>query len=143
MALIVGRGGGARSARPAQSSQLGLGVADDLLAVLLGDRVDDRAPVADLAHRAAHDDLLLGHAHAAELHRQPLQVRGPARRLGLRARDLRHRPQPVQDPPRQPDRARELLVDVDRVEVARGARVAIGQVLVRRDAQLAGSARRP
>jgi hypothetical protein len=46
-----------------------------------------------------------------------------AGRLGLRAGDLRHRPQAVQDLARQPDRLRELVVDVDRVEVARRARV--------------------
>ena len=44
-----------------------------------------------------------------------------ARRFGVSAGNLGHRPQPVQDPPRQPDALRELLVDVDRIEVARGA----------------------
>src|SRR5271170_2338298 len=52
---------------------LGLGVADDLLAVLFGDGIDDRHSVADLANRARDRDLLLGHAHAAELHRQAPQ----------------------------------------------------------------------
>ena len=36
----------------------------------------------------------------------------------------------------QPDRRRELLVDVDRVEVARRSRIAVRQVLVGRDPQL-------
>jgi hypothetical protein len=56
--------------------------------------------------------------------------------LGLGARDLGHRPQAVEDPARQADRARELVVDVDRVEVARRARVANGQVAVGSDLQV-------
>src|SRR5512142_720742 len=40
------------------------------------------------------------------------------------ARDLRHRPPPVEDATGEPDPLGVLLVDVDRVEVARRARVA-------------------
>ena len=61
---------------------------------------------------------------------------GRPRRVGGCARDLRHRPQPVQDPARQPDRQRELLVDVNRVEIAGRAGVAHGHVAVGRDPQL-------
>jgi hypothetical protein len=42
----------------------------------------------------------------------------------------------VKDVARQPDHFRELVVDMDRVEVARGAGVAMRQVLVGGDAQL-------
>src|SRR4051794_30032883 len=55
---MVGRGAG--SADP----QLGLGVADDRLAVLLGDRVDADGAVGDPGHGGAHDDLVLGQPHA-------------------------------------------------------------------------------
>ena len=110
---------------------LGFCVADDRLAGLLGLRVDDRYSVVDLAHRAGHDDFLLGEAHAPELHRQALELVGPARGLRLGARHLGHRPQPVQDAAGQADLLGELLVDVDRVEVSRRARVADGHVLVR------------
>ena len=51
---------------------------------------------------------------------------GASRSLGLRASHLGHRPQAVQDPPGQTNRFGELLVDVDRVEVAGGAGVASG-----------------
>ena len=61
---------------------------------------------------------------------------GAARRLGLRARYLSHRPQPVQDPARKADGFGELLIDVDRVEVAGGTRIAGGEVLVRRYSHL-------
>src|SRR5271165_6805313 len=61
---------------------------------------------------------------------------GSTRRLCLGPRNLRHRPQPVQDTPRQAYRARELLVDVDRIEVSRRARIAHGQVPVGRNSDL-------
>ncbi len=56
--LIVG-GAMAPDRAPALELELGLGVADDLLAGLLGDRVDDRPAVPDLADGAGDDDLLL------------------------------------------------------------------------------------
>ena len=62
--------------------------------------------------------------------------RAAAGRLRRGAGDERHRVEAVQDPTRQADRLGELLVDVDRVVVPRGARVADRQVLVRRDLQL-------
>ena len=46
------RRAGAHSASAPLELELGLGVADDLLAALLGDRVDQRAPVGQLADRA-------------------------------------------------------------------------------------------
>ena len=51
------------------------------------------------------------------------------------ARDLGHRPQPVQDPSGQADLLGERLVDVDRAEVAGGAGVPDSDVRVRRDLQ--------
>src|SRR4051794_21455475 len=125
-----------RAPRPSLRAQLRLRVADDRLAVLLGDRVDPRDAVRHLGDGRAHHDLVLGQAHAAELDAQPPQRRRVAGRLGLGARDLRHRPQPVEDPPGQADLPGELLVDVDRVEVAGRARVADGEVPVGRDADL-------
>src|SRR3954452_2995193 len=58
--------------------QLGLRVADDRLAVLFGHAVDDDAAAVLLAHRRAHDDLMLGQPHAPELHAQALEALGPA-----------------------------------------------------------------
>ena len=80
-----------------------------------------------LPRRILHD--LWTMAQVARAHTDAAGVR-------LGARDLGHRPQPVQDPPGQADRLGELLVDVDRVEVARGAGVAVGQEAVGRDTQL-------
>src|SRR5487761_971256 len=116
--------------------ELGLSVADDLVAGLLSDRVYDHVTVRGLADSARNDDLLLGDAHAAELDGQPLQRGGAAGGLGLRARNLRHGPETVQDPPGKTNRFGELLVDVDRVEVAGRSRITVGQVLVGGDAQL-------
>ena len=53
-----------------------------------------------------------------------------------------HRPEPVQDAARQPHPLGELLVDVDRVEVTRGAGVADGDVRIRRHLQFDRVARR-
>src|SRR5215207_175568 len=117
--------------------QLSLCVLDDLVAVLHGLGGDHHAPVAFLLNRAGHGDLLFGEAHPAELHRQPPQAAGiAAGGVHNRARHLRHRPQPVQDVRRQADLLRELRVDVDRVEVARRAGVAVRQVLVRGDLEI-------
>src|SRR5436190_356610 len=107
---------GVAIARPilgAGGPDLGLGVADDLLARLLGQRVDRRDSVGDLAHGRAHHQLLLGEAHAAELDAQARERLRPARGLGLGARHLGHHPQPVEDLARQTDGLRELLIDVD------------------------------
>jgi hypothetical protein len=61
---------------------------------------------------------VLGDAHRAELDRQRGERLGASERLGVGTGDLGHRPQAVQDPARQTDRAGELVVDVDRVEVS-------------------------
>src|SRR3954454_24442465 len=115
------------------AGQLGFGVLDDLV-VALGRLEGDHAV---LVRRARDHDLLLRQAHPAELDGQSLErARVAARRAGHRTRDLRHRVEPVQDVRRQPDLLGELTVDVDRVEVARRARVAVRQVLVRRHLQL-------
>ena len=82
------------------------------------------------------DDLLAHPAHPAELDAERLELVGTAGGVGVGPRHLRHRPQPVQDPPRKPDALGELLVDVDRVEVARRARVAHGHVRIGRDLEL-------
>ena len=71
-----------------------------------------------------NDDLLLEHAHAAKLHREPLEPLRAAEGLGVGASHLGHRPQPVQDAAGEAHLLGELLVDVDRVEVTRGAGVA-------------------
>ena len=95
------------------------------------------AAAVALGDGAGDDDLLLGHAHAAELDREPLQrPRVTARGLGVGTRHLGHRVEAVEDVARQADRLGELGVDVDRVEVAGRARVAMRQVLVGGDAQL-------
>src|SRR5438270_793407 len=78
---------GRRSAR----LELRLGVADDLVAVLLGDGVDERPPVANLLDGAGHDDLLLRKAHPPELNREALEPAGVvAGSRRVRARDLCH-----------------------------------------------------
>ena len=65
------------------------------------------------------------------------------RPVALCAGALRHRPQSVQDAARQADRFRELVVEVDRVEVAARARVAVRQVAVRSDLHLTMFVHRP
>src|ERR1700686_2074595 len=118
MVVIVGMGPATptRGAVPLDL-HLGLGVANDPLAVLLGEGVDDGAPVGDLADGAGDEHLLLGYAHAAKLNGEALEVLGPTGGLGLGAGDLSHAPETVQDTPWQPDGTREILVDVDWVEV--------------------------
>ena len=79
--------------------------------------------VVGLLDGAGDRHLLLGEAHAAELDREALQrARVAAGDRGVGARDLGHRPEAVQDAAGQADRLGELGVDVDRVEVAGGAR---------------------
>src|SRR3954471_16993412 len=58
--------------------------------------------------RRGDRDLLLRHAHPAELDAQRLQLQAVA----LRAGALGHRPQAVEDATGQPDRLRELVVEV-------------------------------
>src|SRR5438874_2212025 len=87
---------------PASSDKLGLGVLDDRLAVLLGPRADASDAIRDLVDVPGDDDLLLHHAHPAELHAEALERLGAAGGLRVGAGHLRHRPQPVQDPPGQP-----------------------------------------
>src|SRR5215217_7543441 len=110
-------------------AETGLPALDDLLSVLLG-VARDRAVLARLRRDG---DLRLRQPHAAELDLEALQRQRVAGRLGLGARHLRHRPQAVQDPAGQPHGSRELVVQVDRVEVARRAGVAVGQVAVGSD----------
>src|SRR5205807_5331154 len=82
------------------------------------------------AHRSPHHDFLSHAAHPPELHREALELLWPASGLGVRARHLRHRPQAVEDPAGEAYLLGERLVDVDRVEVARRACVADGDVRV-------------
>src|SRR3954449_1699367 len=87
--------GGAPGGLP--DAEARLGVADDGLAVLLGDGVDDRDAVGHLLDGARDGDLALGQSDAAELDGQaPERVRAAAG-LGLGAGDLRHGPEAVQD----------------------------------------------
>ena len=73
-----------------------------------------------------------GKAHSAELDRKPLQRARVARgHRGVGPRDLGHRPEPVEDAAGQADLLCELLVDVDRVHVARCLGVAFRQALRR------------
>src|SRR5207244_4187991 len=74
--------------------------------------------------------------HPAKLDPQAPELLRAARRLGLGARDLSHRVQAVQDAAREADLPGEVLVDVDRVEVAGRAGVADGEIAVGRDLQL-------
>src|SRR3954454_7766239 len=123
--------------RKSGNQDLGFGVADYLVPLLLRHRVDHGHSVAQLLDGAGHDDLLLGEPHSAELDAQaPELARVAARGGGVRARHLGHAVEAVEDVARQPDVAGELGVDVDRVEVARRARVAVRQVAVGRDLQL-------
>src|SRR4051794_13424039 len=117
-------------------ADLGLSVSDDGSPGLFCNCFYDRDAIFLLADRRAHDDLLLGHPHAAELHAEALEPVGTATALGLRPRDLGHGVEAVQDLAGQADLLGELLVDVDRVEVARRARVADREVLVRHHRQL-------
>src|SRR3954447_13378376 len=126
--------GGAPGGLP--DAEARLGVADDGLAVLLGHGVDDRDAVGHILDRARDRDLALGQPDAAELDGQALERIRAAAGLGLGPRDLRHRPQAVQDLARQPDLLGEVVVDVDRVEVAGRARVADRDVAVGRDLEL-------
>src|SRR6185437_4752562 len=105
--------------------QLGLSVADDLVARLFGNRIHDRAAITRL-----------GHTHPAELDGQPLQCRRTSGGLCLSPRDLRHGPQSMHDAPGQADGSCELLVDVDGIEIARSTGVAVGEVLVGSDPYL-------
>src|SRR5947209_6059177 len=88
------RGRSSTAAPPGRRSarlELRLGVADDLVAVLLGDGVDERPPVANLLDGAGHDDLLLRKAHPPELNREALEPAGVvAGGRRVRARDLCH-----------------------------------------------------
>src|SRR5437763_13428512 len=61
---------------------------------------------------------------------------GSPGRVGMGAGYLGHRPQAVKNPPGQPDRPGELLVDVDGVEVARCPGVTHGHEWVGSDLEL-------
>ena len=65
--------------------------------------VDATRPSPTRVDGAGDDDLLADHAHPAELDAEPLEMLGAAGRLGVRPRDLGHRPQAVQDPAGEPD----------------------------------------
>src|SRR5436853_746796 len=128
--------GGAPNAPPLQL-EFGLSVLDQRRLALGGDGIDDDAAALSRFDRASDNDLLLGDAHPTHLHREALQrprVAVGEGRVGFRHQP--HRVEAVEDVPRQPDGFRELVVDVDRVEVTRGAGVAVRQVLVRGDPQL-------
>jgi hypothetical protein len=60
------------------------------------------SPVGSLTNRPTHHDLLAHHAHPSKRNRQPPQPLRSARGIGMRTRDLGHRPQTVQDPAREP-----------------------------------------
>src|SRR5437763_17073451 len=99
-----------RRTEPLLERQLGLRVADDLVAALVGLELDHRHLVADLAHAPGDRDLLLELPQAAELHRQPAQpVRAAGGLLGGPGH-LGQRPQAVQDPSGQADLLGELRV---------------------------------
>src|SRR3954451_519737 len=112
-------------------------VADDLVPALLRNGVDHNPAVALLRDRARHRDLLLGEAHPAKLHGQPLERAGVAAGGGrVGPGHLSHRVEAVEDVAGQARLLGELGIDVDRVEVARRAGVAVRQILVRRDLEL-------
>ena len=99
--------------------------------------MDGRPPALDRGDAAGDRDLLLEHPQAAELDRlSRSSFDGAAERLGVGARHLGHRPQPVKDAPWQAHLARELLVDVDRVEVPGSTRVTDGEKPVGGDLEL-------
>ena len=117
--------------------ELGLGAADDPLALLLGDaRRRARARRAPRA-RCRSRDLVLGHArYRGTAPTRRLRCSGPPAASVCARATWAIVQRPCRIAPGQADRARELLVEVDRVEVARRARVADGEVAVGRDAQL-------
>jgi hypothetical protein len=127
-------------ARPTLRARARRRAADDRLALLRAVALTiSRSPVAGSLTVELITISCSGTAIAAELDRQPLEMLGPAQRLGLRAREQRHRVEAVEDPPGQPDRPRELVVEMDRVEVAGGAGVADRGVAVGRDRSSASS----
>src|SRR3954447_10361082 len=128
--------GGAAPPRRLFERELGLGVADDAAVALRGLGLGHDLAVTGLLHGRGDNDLLLGDPHAPELDRQAPQRARIARRLGVRPGDLRHRVEAVEDVAGQAHSLRELGIDVDRVEVARRARVAVREVFVRGDMQL-------
>src|SRR5829696_3668971 len=94
---------------PSESkNHLGLALADDPAAVLLGLGLDLPHAVGLVGDRRCDGDLLLGEAHAAELDLEALELAGLADRAG----DLRHGPEAMEDATGEPDRLGELLVDV-------------------------------
>src|SRR5262249_37215883 len=124
--------------RPRRSADpnLGHGIPNDALTALLGFGADDRGIAVDLANGPLDRDLLAEAPHSAELNAELPQRLGAAGGLGVGAGDLGHRPEAMEDAPRQADLLGELLVYVDRVEVARGPGVADGDVLVGGDLEL-------
>ena len=125
-------------AHPPPSLQLNfcLSVADRLVFALCSDGVDHhRSPSTDLTV-----PLTTISVSGAPMPRNWTESRfsAPGRHRPSRcgARDQAHHVEAVQDRVRQPDRLGELGIDVDRVEVARGAGVAVRQVLVGGDPQL-------
>src|SRR6188472_4029201 len=117
--------------------ELGFRVPDDAVAALLRDQLDHDPAVVALLLRPGDADLLLREAHPAELDGEaPERARVASGGVRAGPRHLGHRVEAVQDVRRESDLLRELGVDVDRVEVARRARVAVREVLVRRDLEL-------
>src|SRR4051812_6641444 len=95
---------------PSESkNHLGLALANDPAAVLLGLGFDLRHTVGFAGDRRGDRELLLGEAHAAELDFESLELA----RLAHGARDLRHGPQAMEDAAWEADGLGEVLVDVD------------------------------
>src|SRR4029077_11439839 len=110
-----------REGRPRPPLQLyfSLGILDRHVLALGGDDIYRRLAVLDRLDRAADDDLGLRRTHATKLDREAFhRARIAANRFGAGTGDEAHHVEAVQDRIGQPDRFRELGVDVDRVEVA-------------------------
>src|SRR5215216_4344314 len=105
--------------------QLGLALAQDLLALLvLGVEADQDPGAVDLGHLALGGEGLAGLDHGREADPQALDRGRVADPAGDHPGGHGHRVHPVGDHPGQADRLGDLVVPVDRVEVAGGAGVA-------------------
>src|SRR5215207_898431 len=105
--------------------QLGLALAQDLLALLvLGVEADQDPAAVDLGHLALGGEGLAGLDHGREPDLQSLDRGRVADPAGDHAGGDAHGVHAVGDHPGQPDGLGDLVVPVDRVEVAGGAGVA-------------------
>src|ERR1039457_1812406 len=109
---------------PGSGFQLDARAANDRPRLLLRRGADDQPLPRPLLDDRADHDLVLGECDAAKLDREPLEMLGTSERLGLGARQQGHRVEAVKDPPGKPNRLGELIVEMDRIEVAGGAGVA-------------------